>query len=149
MITATLNKIHSFYICHLVLRGRCGNGCFFHFPVYIYHPKKLTIGDNVKVGPFTTLLAQGSICIESNVLIAANSVISSVGHNLNPSLRQLNTYSPVHIESNCWIGAGSIILQGVKIGQNSIIAAGSLVAKSIPKNVLFKNARISQFRPLG
>jgi galactoside O-acetyltransferase len=40
------------------------------------------------------------------------------------------------IEKNVWIGAGTIVLPGVTIGENSVIGAGSVVTKSIPENVL-------------
>ena len=63
------------------------------------------------------------------MLIAANSTISSVGHSISPSDRHLNTFGAVTIEKNVWIGVGVILLQGVNIGTNSIISAGSLVQK--------------------
>ena len=43
---------------------------------------------------------------------------------------------PVHIGSNCWIGAGAIILPGVTIGDNTIIGAGSIVTSDIPPDVI-------------
>ena len=44
--------------------------------------------------------------------------------------------TPIKIEDNVWISARSIILPGVEIGRNSVIAAGSVVTKSVPKNSL-------------
>ena len=141
MFAKLLNKVYTFYITNFLLRGRCGRGCFFHYPVYFYAPNKISIASNVKIGPFSTLLGQGSIKISDNVLVAANSTISSVGHSIDPSKRQLNTFGAVTIESNVWIGIGVIVLQGVSIGANSIIAAGSLVTKNVPSNVIYKNKR--------
>jgi len=44
--------------------------------------------------------------------------------------------SPVYIEDNVWIGKDSKILKGVRIGENSIVAMGSVVTKNVPKNVI-------------
>lgn len=44
--------------------------------------------------------------------------------------------SPVIIGNNVWIGERSIILKGVKIGDNSVVAAGSVVTKDVPKNTV-------------
>ena len=149
MITKFFNKFYTFYITRFLLRGHCGRGCYFHYPVYFYAPHKITIGSNVKIGPFSTLLGQGTIHISDDVLIAANSTISSVGHSISPSDRHLNTFGAVTIEKNVWIGVGAILLQGVNIGTNSIISAGSLVTKSVPSNVIFKNRRFSHHKMIS
>lgn len=44
--------------------------------------------------------------------------------------------APVHIGEQVWVGANSLILKGVTIGNNSVIGAGSIVVKDIPANVL-------------
>ena len=131
-----LNKLYTAYIRYFILRGRCGKNCLFHFPVYIYAPTNLKVGHNVKIGPFCTLLCQGGISLGDNVLIASNTTISSVGHELKPEKRTLNTFETVNINKNVWIGVGSIILQGVTIGANSVVGAGSLVTKSIPTSIV-------------
>lgn len=46
-------------------------------------------------------------------------------------------HNPVYIEDGVFIGAGSIILKGVRIGKNSIVGAGSVVAKSIPEGEIW------------
>ena len=46
-------------------------------------------------------------------------------------------HDPVYIEDGVFIGAGSIILKGVRIGKNSIVGAGSVVAKSIPEGEIW------------
>lgn len=45
--------------------------------------------------------------------------------------------APVVIEDNVFIGARSIILKGVTIGENSIVGAGSVVTRSIPSNQIW------------
>ena len=44
--------------------------------------------------------------------------------------------APIHIKNNVWIAAGSAVLKGVTIGENSVIAFGSVVVKDIPANVI-------------
>lgn len=44
--------------------------------------------------------------------------------------------APILIEDNVWVGMNSLILKGVKIGKNSIVAAYSVVTKPVPENVL-------------
>jgi maltose O-acetyltransferase len=48
----------------------------------------------------------------------------------------LDEAEPVVIGRNCWIGGHAFILRGVTIGDNSIVAAASIVTKSVPANVL-------------
>jgi acetyltransferase-like isoleucine patch superfamily enzyme len=43
---------------------------------------------------------------------------------------------PVRIHDNVWIGMGALVLKGVEIGENSIVAAGAVVTKSVPANVV-------------
>jgi acetyltransferase-like isoleucine patch superfamily enzyme len=43
---------------------------------------------------------------------------------------------PVIISDNVWIGMNAIILKGVTIGENSVVAAGAVVTKSVPANVV-------------
>ena len=44
--------------------------------------------------------------------------------------------APVRIHDNVWIGMGAVILKGVEIGENSVVAAGAIVTKSVPPNVV-------------
>lgn len=48
----------------------------------------------------------------------------------------MNTNSPIHIGQHLWIGLNSIILKGIKIGDKSIIAAGSVATSAIPAGVI-------------
>jgi len=50
--------------------------------------------------------------------------------------RHLIYPAPTHIGSKVWIGTGVIVTKGVKIGDNSIIAAGAVVIHDIPPNVI-------------
>lgn len=55
---------------------------------------------------------------------------------LPPEERQSMLPAPIVVGRNVWIGSNSTILQGVTIGDNSIIAAGSVVTKDVPANAI-------------
>ena len=52
------------------------------------------------------------------------------------------------IGKNSWIGANSIILRGVKIGKNCVVAAGSIVSKDIPENSIYYSKRTSEIKTI-
>lgn len=105
-------------------------------PFYINYGKHTEIGKNVFINFNCTLLDLGGITIEDNVLIAPNVSILSEGHPISPEERHSLISKSIHIKKNAWIGAGATILQGVTIGENSIVAAGSVVSMDIPDNTI-------------
>ena len=78
------------------------------------------------------------IFVGNNVLFGPNVTLSAGTHPIHPELRskQAQYNIPIHIGNNVWIGANSVILPGVNIGDNSVIGAGSIVTKDIPSNVI-------------
>ncbi len=99
----------------------------------------LIIKDNVGISS-TSIICQKKIEIGNNVKIGGNTVIYDTDfHSLNYEVRRnfsddlLHANSTeVEIEDDVFIGAHCIVLKGVKIGRGSIVAAGSVVSKSIP-----------------
>lgn len=90
-------------------------------------------------------MCHNHIMIGDNVMIGVGTHIYDTNfHNINPYLRidkhdpieQVKT-APIVIKDNVFIGAYSIILKGVTIGKNSIVAAGSVVINSIPDNEIW------------
>ena len=95
---------------------------------------QINIGKNTRIHG-TCIHAFKKIDIGQDCLIAANcQIFDSNGHNSLPDERRTNNgeAKEIKIGDNVWIGANSIILPGVSIGSNSIIAAGSVVNKSVP-----------------
>jgi acetyltransferase-like isoleucine patch superfamily enzyme len=92
-----------------------GNNVFINYGVDIGCTTRVFIGNNVKIGPLTNI-------IDKNY------------HQLDSTTYDIP--KPIIIRDNVWIGRGCIILPGVEIGQNSVIAAGSIVTKSIEKDSL-------------
>lgn len=105
-------------------------------PLYINYGKNTKIGKNVFINFDCTFLDLGGITIEDNVLIAPKVSLLSEGHPLSPENRQSLAVGHIHIKKNVWIGANATILPGVTIGENTIIAAGAVVSKDVPDNVI-------------
>ena len=104
---------------------------------------ELVIGDRVHVNYQTTISVAKRVHIGDDTLIAGNvQIYDNISHPLSPERRlrhdafTLEESSPVVIGKNCWIGNQAIIMRGVTIGDNSIVAAGAIVTKSVPPNVL-------------
>lgn len=105
------------------LRANWG-GHFVHLGKKVYANFNLTLVDDCE------------IYVGDNVMFGPNVTVATANHPIAPELRDL-TYQyniPVHIGNHVWIGAGAVILPGVKIGDNSVIGAGSIVTKDIPEN---------------
>lgn len=98
----------------------------------------ITIGDNTRIGMHNTII--GPVCIGNNVILAQNIVISALNHNYSdstmPICQQGVNTKPIVVEDDSWIGAGSIITQGVTIGKHSVVAAGAVVTKDVPPHSL-------------
>lgn len=84
------------------------------------------------------ILDGGGVEIGDNVFIAPNCLISTATHPIDVELRNkgIEKAEKIVIGNNVWIGGNVSILSGVKIGNNSIIGAGSVVNKDIPSDVV-------------
>ena len=98
----------------------------------------IKIGRNTRIHG-SCIHAFGEVVIGENCLIAANcQIFDASGHSsqISNRLESQGESKPISIGNNVWIGANSIILPGVTIGDGAIIGAGSVVVKSIPSNVI-------------
>ncbi len=105
-------------------------------PLYINYGKHTKMGKNVFINFDCVFLDLGGIVIEDNVQLAPKVSLLSEGHPVSAEDRHTLIPKPIHIKKNAWIGAGAIILQGVTIGENSIVAAGAVVSKDVPDNTI-------------
>lgn len=105
-------------------------------PFQINYGKHTKIGKNVFINFDCVFLDLGGITIEDNVLIAPKVCLLSEGHPVSPEHRHSLNVAPIAIKKNAWIGANATILQGVTIGENAIVAAGSVVSKDVPDNTI-------------
>jgi acetyltransferase-like isoleucine patch superfamily enzyme len=110
------------------------------FAVLEAHKGTITIGNDSFVGHHCILYGQGGLWIGNDTMIAAGTTIISSNHNFTNqgSLYRLQgeTSKGVKIGNNSWLGANCTILDGVTLGDNSVVAAGSVVTKSWPENTL-------------
>ena len=97
----------------------------------------LHIGKNVQIGDNFTCYCSDKLVIQDNCLIASGVMITTENHGTNPEIKESYAETaleskPIEIENGCWIGEKAMILPGVRIGERSIIAAGSVVTKPFP-----------------
>jgi len=98
----------------------------------------LKVGNKSNIGAYSYIGCSGYIEIGNNVMMGPRVNLMSENHNysdLNHSMKSQGvTRSYIIIEDDVWIGVNSTILAGVRIGSGSIIAAGAVVTKDVPKN---------------
>lgn len=105
-------------------------------PFYTDFGKNITVGKNVFINACCHFQDQGGITLGDNCLVGHNVVFATLNHGFAPEERQSMLPAPIVVGRNVWIGSNSTILQGVTIGDNSIIAAGSVVTKDVPANAI-------------
>lgn len=107
-------------------------------PFYCDFWGRVTLGENFFSNYNFVLLAGNEVTFGDDVRIGPNCGIYAAGHAFDPERRAAGyEYArPVHIGNNVWIGGHVAIVSGATIGDNTIIAAGSVVIGDIPANVL-------------
>jgi galactoside O-acetyltransferase len=116
-----------------------GTGCYIEPPFHSnWGGKHVHFGKNVYANFNLTLVDDTHIYVGDYTMFGPNVTVASAGHPILPELREKGYQynAPVRIGTNCWIGAGAIIVPGITIGDNTVIGAGSVVTKDIPSNVV-------------
>jgi maltose O-acetyltransferase len=95
-----------------------GERAFLNFNVVVLDVTPVVIGAHTQIGPGAQLIA--------------------AGHPVDTASRRrhVETGAPVTIGENCWIGAGSVVLPGVSVGDDSVVAAGAVVTRDVPAGVV-------------
>ena len=115
-----------------------GHGAYFEPSFRCEFGFNISIGDNFYANFDCVMLDGGGIEIGNNVLLGPRVGIYTSNHAIDPAERVAGgCYAkPVKIGSSVWVGGGVQIMQGVTIGDNAVIGAGSVVTRSIPANVV-------------
>jgi maltose O-acetyltransferase len=116
--------------CDLGYQTHIGARTFANFGLVALDVARITIGDDVQIGPGVQLLTPT--------------------HPLEPEARRAKweAAAPITVEDNVWLGGGVIVCPGVTIGANTVVGAGSVVTRNLPPNVLAVGNPARVVRPL-
>ncbi|WP_314587999.1 sugar O-acetyltransferase [Paenibacillus terrigena] len=119
------------------LFGSVGDGLNIEHNFHCDLGYNIHVGNNFYAGYNCTILDMAEVRIGDDCMIAPNVGIYTAGHSVEPKDRNKSGYGiPITIGNNVWIGGSCVILPGVHIGDNSIVAAGSVVTKDVPANTI-------------
>jgi len=120
------------------LFGKCGEGVFVETGFKCDYGCNIELGDNVYINFDCVILDCAKVKIGSNCLIAPQVGIYAATHTVSLEERQagLELARKIEIGDNCWLGGGCVICPGVRLGNNVVVAAGSVVTKSFGSNVV-------------
>jgi acetyltransferase-like isoleucine patch superfamily enzyme len=120
------------------LLGRTGERLWIEQPFRCDYGSNIEIGEDFYANYNLVILDPHKVVIGDNVFIAPNVGLHTAGHPLDVKQRNagLEFARPITIGNNVWIGAGVNVMPGVRIGDNSVIGAGSVVTRDVPPNVV-------------
>jgi acetyltransferase-like isoleucine patch superfamily enzyme len=130
-----------------------GNHSIVRGEIFVFaHGGSVTLGEWCFVGQNSRLWSAGRIDVGNRVLISHNvSIFDSLTHPMGPKARHAQCRAikesghpgmlklaerSVIIEDDAWIGAGAIILRGVRVGACSVVGAGAVVSEDVPAGVI-------------
>jgi acetyltransferase-like isoleucine patch superfamily enzyme len=119
-------------------------------PFYTAGGDEIRVGQNVFINQNCTFYDLGGLDIADDVMIGPNVSILTAGHPVAPSQRRAHVLGrPIVVERNVWIAANATIVGGVTVGENSVVAAASVVTKDVPANTLVGGNPARVIRSIG
>ena len=135
--TITIN-LRSFL--YKILFSKAGKNVRICDAVTIICPENISIGNNVSIHEYSLLGAHGKLFVGSDVSIGSHFIVITADHIYNDlkisHKKQGLKYGKVEIGNNVWIGSRVTILNNIRISNNTIIGAGSVVTKNFPENTI-------------
>lgn len=115
-----------------------GDNVWIESPFNCDYGYNITVGDYFYANTNCTILDCAKVTIGDNVLVGPNVSFYTPNHAIDADERKIGYEQslPITIGDNVWIGGSVTIIPGVTIGNNTIIGAGSVVTKDIPDNVV-------------
>ncbi len=100
----------------------------------------ISIGEDCLIGEYSVIRGQGGVTIGNRVYTSPMSQIISVNHVFNdptrPFIDQGITAEGIVVEDDVWLGAASVITDGVRIGKGAVVAAGAVVTNDVPPHTV-------------
>lgn len=129
------------------LLGHVGKDVWIEGPFFCDYGENIFLGDNTFLNMNCVFLDCNYIRIGKNCLLGPAVQLYAVSHPLDAAERMrenppegegmcVDYSAPITIGDNCWLGGHVVVVQGVRIGNNVTIGAGSVVTKDVPDNVL-------------
>lgn len=120
------------------LFGKTKNEFSITAPFWCDYGYNIEIGENFYANHNLVILDGAKVIFGDNVFIAPDCGFYTAGHPLDVEHRNqgLEYAYPITVGNNVWFGGGVKVMPGVTIGNNVVIAAGSVVTRDIPDNVL-------------
>ena len=124
------------------LFGKVGANPYVEPNIFCGFGWNIEVGDNFFANNNCIFVDPGKITFGDNVFIGPSVGFYTAHHAMHPELRNklLEKALPITVGDNVWIGGGTVVTPGTKIGSNVVIGAGSVVVHDIPDNcVAFGN----------
>ncbi|MFI1238610.1 DapH/DapD/GlmU-related protein [Nocardia salmonicida] len=116
-------------------------------PFYTDHGLNLDLAERVFINQGCTFLDYAGIRLGRGVMVGPKATFITMGHPVDPEeRRRFLTGAPIDVADNVWIGAGAMILPGVSIGRDAVIAAGAVVADDVPASSLVTGSKATVHR---
>ena len=119
------------------LFGTCHPSAYVEPPLYLDYGFNTHVGENFYANFGCVLLDSAPITIGKNCFLAPYVKLFTAYHPTNPFDRREHEFaSPISIGDDCWFGGGATVCPGVKIGSRVVVAAGAVVIRDVPDDVI-------------